>query len=117
MYENIEKRFSIFLKDIIYPSDEEKEKYHWNISGILKEKSNQHLKFDVRSMFSMPNNQLGKYGTTASKADKIVFETNKEWVIIDIPELHDYINKQSSNVIQFEDLLKKLEWNIYISKV
>jgi hypothetical protein len=40
---NIEERFSIFLKDIIYPSNDEKENEHWNISGILKEKSNQHL--------------------------------------------------------------------------
>ena len=114
---NLEERFSVFLKDVVYPSNNEKENNHWNISGILKEKSNQHLKFDVRSMFNMPNNQLGKYSTTASKADKIVFETDKEWVIIDVLELHDYVRKQTSKIIQFEDLLKKLEWSIYISKV
>ena len=61
--------------------------------------------------------KLGKKGTTSSKADKIVFETDKDWVIIDVVELHDYVKKQSSKIIQFEDLLKKLEWNIYISKV
>ena len=114
---NIEERFSIFLKDIIYPSNDKKENNYWNISGILKEKSNQHLKFDVRDMFNMPNNQLGKYGTTASKADKIVFETDKDWVIIDVSELHEYVKKQSLKVVQFEDLLNKLEWNIYIAKV
>ena len=68
-------------------------------------------------MFQMPNNQLGKKGTTASKADKIVFETDKDWVIIDVPELHEYVKKQSLKVVQFEDLLVKLEWNIYIAKV
>jgi hypothetical protein len=114
---NIEERFSIFLNDIIYPSKEQKEKELWNISGILKKNSNQHLKFDVRDMFNMPNNQLGKYGTTVSKADKTVFETTEKWVVIDVVELHEYVKKQSSNIIQFEDLLKKLEWNIYISKV
>lgn len=114
---NIEERFSVFLKDVVYPSNNEKENNHWNISGILKEKSNQHLKFDVRPMFQMSNNQLGKKGTTASKADKIVFETDKDWVIIDVPELHEYVKKQSLKVVQFEDLLNKLEWNIYISKV
>ena len=67
-------------------------------------------------MFQMPNNQLGKKGTTASKADKIVFETDKDWVIIDVPELHEYVKKQSLKVVQFEDLLNKLEWNIHISK-
>ena len=67
-------------------------------------------------MFQMPNNQLGKKGTTASKADKIVFETDKDWVIIDVPELHEYVKKQSLKVVQFEDLLNRLEWNIHISK-
>jgi hypothetical protein len=67
-------------------------------------------------MFQMPNNQLGKKGTTSSKADKIVFETDKEWVIIDVPELHEYIRKQFVKIVQFEDLLNKLEWNIHISK-
>jgi hypothetical protein len=113
----IEERFSEYLKDIIWPTQNQKEKEFWNVSGILKEKSNQHFKFDVRPMFNMPNGQLGKKGTTLSKTDKIVFETNKDWVIIDIVELHDYVKKQSSKIIQFEDLLKKLEWNIYISKV
>ena len=114
---NIEERFSFFLKDVVYPSNNEKENNHWNISGILKEKSNQHLKFDVRNMFDMPNGQLGKKGTITSRADKIVFETDKKWIIIDIPEFHGYIKKEQLKVIQFEDLLTKLEWNIYISKV
>jgi hypothetical protein len=114
---NIEERFSFFLKDVVYPSNNEKENNHWNISGILKKNSNQEFKFDVRPMFQMPNNQLGKKGTTSSKADKIVFETDKEWVIIDVPELHDYVRKQSVKIVQFEDLLNKLEWNIHISKV
>jgi hypothetical protein len=113
----IEERFSKYLKDIIWPTQNQKEKEFWNVSGILKEKSNQHLKFDVRPMFNMLNGQLGKKGTTLSKTDKIVFETNKDWIIIDIVELHEYIKKKSSKIIQFEDLLKKLEWNIYISKV
>jgi hypothetical protein len=60
---------------------------------------------------------LIKKVTTVSKADKIVFETDKEWVIIDVQELHEYIKKQSLKVVQFEDLLNKLEWNIHISKV
>ena len=114
---SIEERFSIYLNDIIYPTEEQKNKEYWNISGILKKNSNQHLKFDVRPMFNMPNNQLGKKGKTTSKADKIVFETDKELIIVDILEFHEYIKKQQLKIIQFEDLLTKLEWNIYISKV
>ena len=113
---NIETRFSIYLDNITWPTDTQKNIEHWNISGILKKNSNQEFKFDVRTMFQMSNNQLGKKATTASKADKIVFETDKDWVIIDVLELHEYIKKQSLTVIQFEDLLSKLEWNIYISK-
>jgi hypothetical protein len=114
---NIEENFSIHLNNIIWPTETQKNTEQWNVSGVLKKNSNQQFKFDVRPMFQMPNNQLGKKGTTSSKADKIVFETDKEWVIIDVVELHDYVKKQSSKIIQFEDLLKKLEWNMYISKV
>jgi hypothetical protein len=114
---NIEEKFSIHLNNIIWPTEEQKNTEHWNISGVLKKNSNQEFKFDVRSMFQMPNNQLGKRITTLSKADKIVFETDKEWVIIDVTELHEYVKKQSLKVVQFEDLLNKLEWNIYIAKV
>jgi ribonucleotide reductase alpha subunit len=112
--------FKIFaeknLFNIKFATEKESLEEHWNVSGILKKHSNQEFKFDVRPMFNMPNNQLGKKGTTASKADKIVFETDKEWVIIDIPELHEYVKKQISKTIQFEDLLNKLEWNIVLPK-
>ena len=114
---NIETKFSIHLNNIIWPTETQKNNEHWNVSGVLKKNSNQEFKFDVRPMFQMPNNQLGKKGTTSSKADKIVFETDKDWVIIDVPELHEYVKKQSLKVVQFEDLLNKLEWNIHISKV
>jgi hypothetical protein len=114
---NIEDKFSINLDNIIWPTEKQKNTEHWNISGILKKNSNQEFKFDVRPMFNMPNGQLGKKGTTASKADKIVFETDNTWIIVDILELHEYIKNQQSKVIQLEDLFNKLEWNIYISKV
>jgi len=113
---NIQKRFSIHLNNIIWPTGEQENNEHWNVSGVLKKNSNQEFKFDVRPMFQMPNNQLGKKATTSSKADKIVFETDKDWVIIDVPELNEYVKKQSLKIVQFEDLLNKLEWNIYISK-
>jgi len=113
----IKERFSTLLNEVVWPSEQQEKEELWNVSGILKKNSNQHLKFDVRSMFKLSNEQVGKKGKTTSKADKIVFETDKEWVIVDIPEFHEYIKKQQLKVIQFEDLLTKLEWNIYISKV
>ena len=114
---NIKKIFSIHLNNITWPTKRQENNEHWNVSGVLKKNSNQKFKFDVRPMFQMLNNQLGKKGTTASKADKIVFEADNTWVIVDILELHEYIKNQQSKVIQLEDLLNKLEWNIYVSKV
>jgi hypothetical protein len=113
---NIETRFSIHLQDITWPTEAQKNNEHWNVSGVLKKNSNQEFKFDVRSMFQMPNNQLGKKANTASKADKIVFETDKEWVIIDVIELNTYIKKHKLKIVQLEDLISKLEWNIILPK-
>ena len=113
---NIEIRFSIYLNNIIWPTQNQKNNEHWNISGVLKKNSNQEFKFDVRPMFQMPNNQLGKKASTASKADKIVFETDKEWVIIDVIELNTYIKKHKLKIVQLEDLISKLEWNIILPK-
>jgi hypothetical protein len=104
------------LNSIIFATKEQQEKEHWNVSGILKKRSNQELKFDVRPMFNMPDGQLGKKGTTASKADKIVYETVSDWVIVDTEELHKYIKENKITVIPFETLISKLDWNILISK-
>jgi len=105
-----------FLNSIIFATKEQQEKEHWNVSGILKKRSNQELKFDIRPMLNMPDGQLGKRGTTASKADKIVYETVSDWVIIDTEELHKYIKENKIIVIPFETLINKLGWNILISK-
>jgi len=113
---NIEQKFSIYLDNVIFPTQYQKEREYWNISGILKKHSNQEFKFDVRLMMVMPNNQLGKNGTFASKADKIVFETDKEWIIIDVLELNEYVKKKEYKIIQLEDLLNKLDWNIILPK-
>ena len=104
------------LNNIIWPTEQEVEKENWNVSGILKKYSNQQFKFDVRPMFNMPDGQLGKKGTTLSKADKIVYETIFNWVIVDAEELHNYIKNNKIIIIEFEDLLNKLDWNIILPK-
>ena len=113
---SIETKFSIHLHNIIWPTETQKNNEHWNVSGVLKKNSNQEFKFDVRPMFQMPNNQLGKKASTASKADKIVFETDEDWVIIDVMELNTYIKKHKLKIVQLEDLISKLEWNIILPK-
>jgi hypothetical protein len=112
----IVKDFSKKLKDPIYANKKIFKKEIWNVKGMLIGYSNQEFKFDVRPMFQMPNNQLGKKASTASKAEKIVFETDKDWVIVDVLELNTYIKKHKLKIVQLEDLISKLEWNIILPK-
>lgn len=109
---NILDRFKDYLEDIIYPIKKE----GWHIQGRIKNKSNQVFKFDVRGMETSSNGVFQKKGTTASKAEKMVFETDKEWIIIDLEELHNYIRKHEIKVVVLEDLIYKLDWNIILIK-
>ena len=105
------KKFSKNLNNIEYP----KEKCSWNIAGTLKGK-NAFYKYDVRNMFKMSNGELGKRGKTNSKADKMVFEAEEEWLILDVEELASYIKKKQLKVVQLEDLISELDWNIILPK-
>jgi hypothetical protein len=110
------KKFEDYILDIKYPNQNEKLEELWDIQGIIKNKSNQFFKFDLRPLKKQLNGSLIKEGSLKTKADKMVFETSTKWVLVDVLELHDYINNHSLKVVQFEDLLKKLEWNIILSK-
>jgi hypothetical protein len=46
----------------------------------------------------------------------MVFDMKDKYIIIDVEELHDYLNNNSLKVVQLEDLLSKLEWNIVLPK-
>tara|TARA_B100001996_G_C18308404_1_gene457551 strand:+ start:42 stop:377 length:336 start_codon:yes stop_codon:yes gene_type:complete len=108
---NIIERFSKHLTSVEYPD----KNASWHIAGILENKNAFH-RFDVRDMHKMPDGNLGKKGNTKTKADKIVFETPKQWFIVDVEELHKYIKTKSLKIIQVERLLSDLEWNIIIAK-
>ena len=120
MNTDIEKKFSNYLDNVIWPTTQQKINENWNISGILKKHSNQYLKFDVRSMFSMLDNLFGKKMTTSNKSDKVVFETDKNWIILDTSELNTYILNlnlyENNRVIKLENLISDLNWNIYVNK-
>ena len=100
------------LVDTTYPN----EPCSWHVQGMLKNKSNQIYKFDVRGMSKVNNEKLEKTGSTNSNADKMVFETNTHWVIFDTIEINKYIEEYNIRDILFEDLLDKLDWNIIVSK-
>ena len=108
----IVEKFAQYLTEIKYPTKKE----HWNIGGVLKNKSNQYLKFDVRNMFHLPDGLLGKKGHTSSNADKMVFETENAWVILDIPEVCQYVKKHRLKIVYLEKLMAELEWNITLAK-
>jgi len=105
--ENLNNLFEKYLEDIEYPSKEQ-QKELWNISGIIRNRSNQKLKFDTR-----PIQKEGfKVGNFASKADKMVFYFNQKWIIIDVEELHIFIKRNSMKDINIEELINSLDWNI-----
>jgi len=99
------------LISIKYPTETEKKEL-WNVSGILKNRSNQEFKFDLRPL----NKDLSKKGSFKTKADKMVFETISEWILVDIEELHNYIKQHKLKVVELEQLISKLEWNIILPK-
>ena len=106
-FKNLNKLFEKYLDDIEYPSKEQKKEL-WNISGILRKRLNQKLKFDTR-----PIQKEGfKVGSFKSKADKMVFYFNKKWIIIDMKELIIYIKSNNLKDIKIEELINKLDWNI-----
>ena len=107
----ITKKFSKYLTSIKYPE----KNCSWNIAGVLR-KSNRYYKFDVRNMRKLPNGQIGKEGSLKTEADKMVFETDKYWVVFDIEELHKYLKVKKLKTLHFDDLMDDLDWNIIIPK-
>lgn len=109
-----------FIKDCIinpvYPTEEQRIKERWDVSGTIHKYSNKEYKFNARPMDKMEDGLFGKKGSTNIKAEKLVFNTVNEWVILDIEELHKYIKSNNLKIIHLDDLINNLEWNMYIAK-
>ena len=99
------------LSNINKPNKKTRVKELWDVEGIIKDKSNQVFKFDLRPL---KNNIKG--GSFKTKADKMVFDIKDQWIIVDINELHEYLKKNNFKKIQLENLISNLEWNIIIKK-
>ena len=104
-------RFSKYLTAIEYP----KEKTSWNIAGIIKG-SNAFYRFDVREMFIMSDGTPAQSGRLDTKAQKMVLEGEKEWLILDLEELHEYIRREKKKEVYINDLISDLEWTIFLQK-
>lgn len=100
-----------YLIDISNATSKQKKEELWDIQGILKGRYNQSYKFDLR-----PLKNNSKFGSLKTKADKMVFDIEDKWVIVDIEELHTYIKEHKLKIVQLEDLISKLEWNIILPK-
>tara|TARA_R110002167_G_scaffold113262_1_gene286157 strand:- start:598 stop:930 length:333 start_codon:yes stop_codon:yes gene_type:complete len=102
------ERFKNYLINIEYPIKNKS----WNIAGILKKRSNEHLKYDVRSMKEI-NEMIAKQMSTASEADKLVFETKHYWLIIDNKELKEYVIDNKLKIVYLDDIILNLNtWTI-----
>ena len=107
----IVKKFAKYLTGIEYP----KEKTSWNIAGMIKGK-NAYYRFDVREMFEMPDGTLAQKGRLDTKAQKMVIEGEKNWMFIDLDEIHEYIRREKKKKVYINDLIDDLEWTIFLAK-
>ena len=104
------KSFKDYLTNIEYP----KEKDSWDIAGTLK---NGFYKFDTKPIKKTKNGEVGKYSSFKTKADKMVFEADSHFFIVDIDELHNYLKENKVKKVYLQNLIDKLDWNIVLNKV
>ena len=102
------KKFYGKLKDITLANPQQQKKELWDVEGILH---NQKFRFDTR-----PIQNNAKIGSFKTKADKMVFDMEDEYIIVDVEELHQYIKENKLKDIHLQSLLSKLEWNIILPK-
>jgi hypothetical protein len=63
----------------------------YQVEGLLKE-SNQYYKFDIRFLKDFSENKKGKLINSKSQADKVLFEDDKNWILVDTQELIKYMS-------------------------
>ena len=108
------KTFINYLTDVNYPTEEQRKNEIWDIEGRLKN-GNQLFKFDIRPLKPYKD-RLEKVGYFKSKADKIVFEAENQWILFDTEELHKYIKSKNKRDFNIQELLDTLSWNLILQK-
>ena len=96
------------LKEVSHASERQKKRELWDIEGVLH---NQKFKFDLSPMKG--NVKAGSFKT---KAQKIVYDIKNQFIIIDTEELHQYLEDKKTKIVNLEDLISELEWNIILPK-
>ena len=87
----------------------------WQVEGNIKRLSNQYLKFDIRFLKDF-NDKKGKLINSKSQADKVLFEDDKNWILVDTQELIKYMRISDLKQINLEQLLSNIDWNIILPK-
>jgi len=87
----------------------------WQVSGTIDRISNEYLKFDI-SFLKDFTGKKGKLISSTSKADKILFEDNKNWILVDTQELIKHMKAHSLKEVKLEELIKNIDWNIILLK-
>lgn len=106
-----------YLSDVQWPKKFEAINFSWNVSGILKNRSNEHLKFDTRPMNKVEHNRrMEKRINPKSQADKVVLSYPNYFLIIDSKEFYLFMKTNKIQGVSIEELEKKLEWNIKLEK-
>jgi hypothetical protein len=86
----------------------------WQVEGLLKQ-SNQYYKFDIRHLSDFADKK-GKLINSKSKSDKVLFEDDQNWIVVDTQELIKYMKDHSLKEVKLEELIKNIEWNIILPK-
>ena len=86
----------------------------YQVEGLLKQ-SNQYLKFDIRFLNDF-NDKKGKLINSKSEADKVLFEDDKNWILVDTQELIKHMKEFNLKEVKLEELIKSIEWNIILPK-
>ena len=86
----------------------------YQVEGLLKQ-SNQYLKFDIRFLKDF-NDKKGKLIDSKSEADKVLFEDDQNWILVDTKELIKYMKDHSLKEVKLEELIKNIDWNIILPK-
>lgn len=86
----------------------------YQVEGLLKQ-SNQYYKFDIQFLKDF-DNKKGKLISSTSKADKILFEDDKNWILVDTQELIKHMKQSNLKEIKLEELIKNIDWNIILPK-
>jgi len=87
----------------------------WQVEGNIKRLSNQYLKFDIRFLKDF-NDKKGKLINSKSQADKVLFENDQNWILVDTQELIKYMRISDLKQINLKQLISNIDWNIILPK-